>query len=92
MTLEQDPNDQAMMALVRPPGWSVRPQRLGYDERATPAVGHGGSTLGGRASLLILPESGMVVSTMTNARGARVNMGTLSGYVASFFRNPEMIP
>lgn len=70
-------------------GWSVRPVRLGRDERATPAVGHGGSTLGGRASLLILPEIRMVVATMTNATGARVNMSALSGYVASFFRSPE---
>jgi len=70
-------------------GWSVRPVRLGADEGSTPAVGHGGSTLGGRASLLILPELNMVVTAMTNARGRRVNMSALTGYVASFFRSPE---
>jgi CubicO group peptidase (beta-lactamase class C family) len=70
-------------------GWFVRPARLGHDERSTPSVGHGGSTLGGRASLLILPETGMVVAAMTNARGARINMSALSGFVASYFRSPE---
>lgn len=70
-------------------GWSTRPVRLGTDEGSTPAVGHGGSTLGGRASLLVFPESGLVVATMTNVRGQNVNMQRLSGYVASFFRLPE---
>ena len=67
-------------------GFSVQPRRLGYDDGGTPTVGHGGSTLGGRAALLILPETGMVVATMTNVRGSRVDMTGLAGFIASFFR------
>ena len=50
-------------------GWSVAATRLGDDSGPTPAVGHGGAVLGGRASLMILPGEGMVVATMTNSRG-----------------------
>ena len=70
-------------------GWMVRNQRLGDDEGSTPIVGHGGSTLGGRAMLMVLREHGLVVAAMTNARGYRANVSRLAGYIATYFRPQE---
>lgn len=67
--------------------WEVSRVRLGDDTRAsTPMVGHGGSVLGGRASLMIFPEEDMVVAAMTNAGG---DMEELARLVAGFFRDPR---
>lgn len=35
-------------------------------------IGHGGSSVGGRTSLMIFPEQRMVVSVMSNVTGAEV--------------------
>ncbi|MFC1575061.1 serine hydrolase domain-containing protein [Gemmatimonadota bacterium] len=67
-------------------GWSVGTVRLGGDSGPTPMVSHGGGVLGGRASLLILPEEDMVVVTMTNSS---TDVASLARRVAAFFRTPR---
>jgi hypothetical protein len=47
-------------------------------------VSHGGSVIGGRAALLILPEEDMVVVTMTNTS---VDVTSLARRLAAFFRD-----
>jgi len=66
-------------------GWGVGDVRLGEDEGRTPYVSHGGSVLGGRASLMIFPEEDMVVVAMTNSSG---NVEALARRIAAFFRDP----
>ena len=68
-------------------GWQIGRTTLGDDESATPMIGHGGSVLGGRASLMIFPEEDMVVATMTNARA---DVASLTGQLAAIFRDSGM--
>jgi CubicO group peptidase (beta-lactamase class C family) len=65
-------------------GWQVSRITLGNDEDPTPMVGHGGSVVGGRASLLIFPEEDMVVVSMTNTSA---DVSFLSRRLATFFRD-----
>ena len=68
-------------------GWNVRNISLGEDEAPnTRTIGHGGSVLGGEASLLILPDEDIVVAVMINARG---DVSDLARDVARFFRDPR---
>lgn len=67
-------------------GWYRENIRVGNDERATtPSIQHGGSVVGGRAILLILPEHDIVVAAMTNS-GNSVN--GLAYAAAGWFRDP----
>lgn len=67
-------------------GWGIGNVRLGDDAGAsTRMIGHGGSVLGGRASLMIFPDENMVVAAMTNASG---DVSGLAREVAAFFRDP----
>ena len=68
-------------------GWSVSGVRLGDDVQSTPSVGHGGNTLGGRASLMIFPEIRTVVATMTNV--ASGNITPFARTVGALFRPRE---
>lgn len=69
-------------------GWGIGNVALGAEGEgaSTRAVQHGGSVLGGRASLMIFPDEDLVVSVMTNATG---NVSGLATEVARFFRNAE---
>lgn len=65
-------------------GWGINDVRLGEDEDGTtPMIGHGGAVLGGRATLMILPEEDMVVAVMTNATG---DVSGLARRIAGPFR------
>jgi CubicO group peptidase (beta-lactamase class C family) len=66
-------------------GWSVGTLRLGEDAGPTPVVRHGGSVIGGRAALLILPEEDMVVVAMTNTSA---DVSSLASRLATYFREP----
>lgn len=65
-------------------GWQLNPTRLGDDDRPTPTIGHGGRVFGGRASLIILPESGTVVAVTTNHTSGDITR--LARSVAALFR------
>ena len=66
-------------------GWSIRNLALGPDEQAnTRTIGHGGSVIGGQASLLILPDEDIVVAAMMNASG---DVSGLATDIARFFRD-----
>lgn len=68
-------------------GWTIDNVALGDDEEATtPMIGHGGSVLGGRAILMILPEQDMVVAVMTNADG---DVSGLARRIGGVFRDPS---
>ncbi|HEX6308333.1 MAG TPA: serine hydrolase domain-containing protein [Longimicrobiales bacterium] len=68
-------------------GWGVQTVALGADEGAnTRLISHGGSVLGGRASLMIFPDEDMVVAVMTNAGG---DVSGLARDIARFFRDPR---
>ena len=64
-------------------GWSIGTAGLGVDGGRTPYVGHGGSVIGGRAQLMILPDEDMVVVTMTNTSA---DVYYLARRVAAIFR------
>jgi len=64
-------------------GWQIGQTRLGDDSGETPYIQHGGAVIGGRASLMIFPESDMVVASMTNAS---LDIASLSRMVATHFR------
>jgi serine beta-lactamase-like protein LACTB, mitochondrial len=68
-------------------GWGIQNVALGDDEQATTRmIGHGGSVLGGQASLMIFPDEDMVVAVMTNASAE------VSGFareIGGFFRDPR---
>lgn len=67
-------------------GWQITSVRLGDDAGAsTRMIGHGGSVLGGRASLMIFPDERMVVAAMTNASD---DVSDLASEIAAFFRDP----
>ncbi len=71
-------------------GWYRENIRVGNDERATtPSIQHGGSVMGGRAILIILPEHDIVVAAQTNS-GNSVNGFAYS--VAGWFRDPPPPP
>ncbi|HEX2166673.1 MAG TPA: serine hydrolase domain-containing protein [Longimicrobiales bacterium] len=67
-------------------GWGVGNVALGAEGEgaSTRVVQHGGSVLGGRASLMIFPDEDLVVSVMTNAAG---DVSGLATEIARFFRN-----
>ena len=68
-------------------GWGVQNVSLGQGEGAnTPMISHGGSVLGGQASLLIFPDEDMVVAVMMNASG---DVSGLARDIARFFRDPR---
>lgn len=68
-------------------GWGIDNVALGEDEDATTRmIGHGGAVLGGRASLMILPDEDMVVAVMTNAGG---DVSRLARRIAGIFRDPR---
>lgn len=67
-------------------GWTIENVALGDDDAATTRmIGHGGSVLGGRAFLMILPDEDMVVSVMTNGSG---DVSGFATEIAGFFRDP----
>lgn len=68
-------------------GWGIEIVALGDDERATTRmIGHGGSVLGGQASLMIFPDEDMVVAVMTNASG---DVSGVARDIAAAFRDPR---
>jgi CubicO group peptidase (beta-lactamase class C family) len=68
-------------------GWGTQNVRLSADEGAnTRMISHGGSVLGGRATLMIFPDEDMVVAVMTNAGG---DVSDLGRDIARFFRDPR---
>jgi serine beta-lactamase-like protein LACTB, mitochondrial len=69
-------------------GWGVGNVALGAEGEgaSTRVVRHGGSVLGGRASLMIFPDEDLVVAVMTNADGDVSGLGI---EIARFFRNAE---
>ena len=68
-------------------GWMIQNVALGDDDAATTRmIGHGGSVLGGRASLMIFPDEDMVVAVMTNADG---NVAGFAREIAGIFREPR---
>jgi CubicO group peptidase (beta-lactamase class C family) len=64
-------------------GWSIGTVGLGEEGGRTPYITHGGSVIGGRARLMILPDRDMVVVTMTNTSA---DVFYLSRWVAALFR------
>lgn len=68
-------------------GWAVQNVALGDDERATTrSIGHGGSVLGGQASLMIFPDEDMIVAVMTNSSA---DISDIATEIAGFFRDPR---
>ncbi|HET6681874.1 MAG TPA: serine hydrolase domain-containing protein [Gemmatimonadaceae bacterium] len=69
-------------------GWGIGNIALGAEGEgaSTRSISHGGSVLGGRATLMILPDEDLVVSVMTNADG---DVSDLATAIARFFRNLE---
>jgi len=68
-------------------GWGIENVRLSRDESAsTRMIGHGGSVLGGQASLMIFPDEDMVVAAMINSSG---DVSEIARNVARFFRDPK---
>jgi serine beta-lactamase-like protein LACTB, mitochondrial len=66
-------------------GWGIDNVPLGDDEQATTRmIGHGGSVLGGQASLMIFPDEDMVVAVMTNASA---DVSGFAREIAGFFRD-----
>jgi serine beta-lactamase-like protein LACTB len=65
-------------------GWRTGSVRLGEDAGSTPVITHGGSVIGGRASLFIIPEEDMVVVAMTNTSSS---VDYLARRLATFFRD-----
>ena len=67
-------------------GWGVGNVALGAESEGanTRLISHGGAVLGGRASLMILPDEDMVVAVMTNAAG---DVSGLARDIARFFRD-----
>ena len=66
-------------------GWAIQNVPLGDDEQATTKmIGHGGSVLGGQASLMIFPEEDMIVAVMTNASA---DVSDFAREIAGFFRD-----
>jgi CubicO group peptidase (beta-lactamase class C family) len=68
-------------------GWTIQNVALGDDDAATTRmIGHGGSVLGGQASLMIFPGEDMVVAVMMNASG---DVSGLARQIAGIFRDPR---
>lgn len=71
-------------------GWYRENIRVGNDERpTTPSIQHGGSVIGGRAVLLILPEHDIVVAAMTNSGNS---VDGFANAAAGWFRDPPTYP
>jgi serine beta-lactamase-like protein LACTB len=68
-------------------GWGIQNVALGDDDAATTRmIGHGGSVLGGQASLMIFPDEDMVVAVMTNASA---DVSDIARHIAGIFRDPR---
>ena len=68
-------------------GWGIQNVRLGDDAAAsTRMIGHGGSVLGGQASLMIFPDEDMVVAVMTNSSA---DVSGFAREIAGIFRDPR---
>src|SRR5688572_12685063 len=67
-------------------GWGIRNVSLGAKDEGpnTRMISHGGSVLGGQASLLILPAEDLVVAVMMNGSG---DVSGLARDIARFFRD-----
>src|SRR5688572_1407968 len=67
-------------------GWEIRNVSLGGKDEGpnTRRISHGGTVLGGQASLLILPDEDLVVAVMMNGSG---NVSSLATDIARFFRD-----
>jgi CubicO group peptidase (beta-lactamase class C family) len=66
-------------------GWTIQNVALGDDEAATTRmIGHGGSVLGGQASLMIFPDEDLVVAVMTNASA---DVSGFAREIAGIFRD-----
>lgn len=71
-------------------GWGINTVALGDDDDATTRmIGHGGSVLGGEASLMIFPDENMVVAVMSNANGGGWDVSRIARGVAGVFRDPR---
>jgi len=64
-------------------GWGIGTVTLGENAGRAPHVSHGGSVVGGRARLMILPEEDMVIAVMTNTSA---DVYYLARRVATLFR------
>ena len=67
-------------------GWGIRTMSLGGKDEGpnTRVISHGGSVLGGQASLMILPDEDLVVTVMINGSG---DVAGLARDIARFFRD-----
>ena len=67
-------------------GWGIRNMSLGGEDEGpnTRVISHGGSVLGGQASLMILPDDDLVVAVMINGSG---DVAGLARDIARFFRD-----
>ena len=67
-------------------GWGIANSSLGGTDEGpnTRVISHGGSVIGGQASLMILPELDLVVAVMMNGSG---DVSGLATDVARFFRD-----
>ena len=67
-------------------GWQIRTVSLGGKDEGpnTRVISHGGSVLGGQATLMILPDEDLVVAVMMNGSG---DVAGLARDIARFFRD-----
>ena len=67
-------------------GWGIRNVSLGGQDEGpnTRMISHGGSVLGGQASLMIFPDEDLVVAVMMNGSG---DVSGLATDIARFFRD-----
>jgi CubicO group peptidase (beta-lactamase class C family) len=67
-------------------GWGIRNVSLGGEDEGpnTRMISHGGTVLGGQASLMILPDEDLVVAVMMNGSG---DVSGLATDIARFFRD-----
>jgi CubicO group peptidase (beta-lactamase class C family) len=69
-------------------GWQIQNISLGQEDEgaSTRMISHGGSVLGGQASLMIFPDEDIVVSVMMNSSG---DVSGVARNIARFFRDPR---
>ena len=67
-------------------GWEIRNVSLGSKDEGpnTRRISHGGTVLGGQASLMIFPDEDLVVAVMMNGSG---DVSGLATDIARFFRD-----
>lgn len=65
-------------------GWFVRRVPIGERQTPTRIVGHGGSEVGGTASLMTVPEHGIAIAVTTNVSFAEA-VSSLSAQLADIF-------